>query len=47
VIVIAMVIVSLLPYLKDSEQFSDTKGVALNNMEQNFKEGKYKEILID
>lgn len=47
VIIVAVIIVSLLPYLKDSEQFSDTKNVWLNQIEQNFKQEKYSEILID
>jgi cell division protease FtsH len=47
VIIVAIIIASLLPHLKNAEQFSDTKDVALNQMEQTFKEGRYSEILID
>jgi len=46
-IIVAIVIASLLPYLKDKEQFSDTKDVSLTQLEQNFKQEKYTEILID
>ena len=46
-IIIAVIIASLLPYLKDSEQYSDTKDVSLTQLEQNFKDKKYSEILID
>ncbi len=47
VIIVAVIIASILPFLKEAEQFSDTKNVALNQLEQNYKEWKYKEILID
>lgn len=46
-IIIAIIIASLLPYLKDKEQFFDTKDVSLTQLEQNFKDKKYSEILID
>jgi hypothetical protein len=46
-IIVAIIIASLLPYLKDKEQFSDTKDVSLTQLEQNFKQEKYSEILID
>jgi len=46
-IIVAVIIASLLPYLKDKEQFTDTKDVWLNQIEQNFSDGKYSEILIE
>ena len=47
VIVIALLIAAVLPSLREAEQFSDTKDVWLNQLEQNFKAGKYSEIVID
>ena len=46
-LVVAIIIASLLPYLKNSEQFIDTKNVWLNQIEQNFSNWKYSEIVID
>ncbi|MDQ7009552.1 MAG: ATP-dependent zinc metalloprotease FtsH, partial [Candidatus Gracilibacteria bacterium] len=47
VIIIAIIIASILPYLKDSEQFFDKEDVSLTEMEKKFKTEKYSEILID
>ncbi len=47
VIVIALLIAAVLPGLREAEQFSDTKDVWLNQLEQNFKSWKYSEIEID
>ena len=47
IILIALLIATVLPWIKDAQQFSDTKDVWLNQLEQNFTENKYSEIVID
>ncbi len=46
-VIIAVIIVSLLPYLQEWELYLDKKNVSLTQLEQNFKDKKYSEILID
>jgi len=46
-IIIAVIIASLLPYLKDKEQFNDIEKVWLEQLEQNYKDWKYSEILLE
>ena len=45
-IILSLIIASLIPYIKENQKFKDTE-IALNTLEKNFKEDKYKEILID
>ena len=47
VIILAVIIASILPYIQDSKQYLDTKDVSLTQLEQNFTNNKYSEILID
>jgi hypothetical protein len=46
VLLISIIFVLILPYLKESEVYTDTT-IGLNKLEKNFSEGKYKKILID
>ncbi len=46
-IIVAVIIASILPSMKEAEQYSDTKDVWLNQLETNFAAWKYSEILID
>lgn len=45
-IVIAILIAIITPYIKTAQKFSD-KNITLTTLEQNFEKGLYKEILID
>jgi len=46
-IIFAMILASLLPYFQNNSSYIDNKNVWLNQLEQNYKQGKYTEILID
>ena len=45
-IVLSLIIASLIPHIRETQQYKDTE-IALNTLEKKFKEGSYKDILID